>query len=197
MDCEATIVDGNLVGKMVTPRGEREFTAKRVAAAPSFIGEWSIELNFGDRQVQAKLDIDQVDGALTGIWSSQFGDTKLDNVSVKGDTITFSRTMERQGQEFTIDSEATIEDGKLVGQMITPRGEMPFTGTAVAQQDEGGDEATRLLKEMDANGDGKVTEDEAPEGMKPFFSGIDANGDGGLDSTEMQTVVEYRRSQGR
>jgi hypothetical protein len=143
IDCEATIVNGNLVGKMVTSRGDREFTATLVTATPSFIGQWDIEMSFGERHFQAKLDITEVDGGLVGNWSSQRGDAQLDNVAIKDNTLTFSRTMERQGQEFTIDYKATLVDGKLEGQMATPRGETPFTGTAVAQQDEKAERARR------------------------------------------------------
>lgn len=198
IDCEATIVDGKLVGKMVTQMGDREFTATRLTANPSFIGQWDIELDFQGRQLQAKLDITVADERLAGKWSSEMrGDSTLDNVAIKDDALTFSRTIERQGQEFTIDYEATLVDGKLSGRAVTPMGELPFTGTAVTQQAEGADEATGLVKAMDANGDGKVSEDEVSEELKPYFSMLDANADGGIDSAEMQTVVDYRRQQGQ
>lgn len=134
MDCEARIVDGKLVGKMITPRGEREFTAIRIVAIPSFIGKWNIEMDFRGRQVQAKLEIIEAEDGLLGNWSSDFGgEAKLDDVAIADKTLTFSRTMERQGQKFDIAYKATLVDGKLSGTMTTRMGDMPFTGTSIAQ----------------------------------------------------------------
>ena len=142
-DCEATIVNGNLVGKMIALNGERKFTAIRVAPKPSFIGKWDIEMSFGERLFKAKLNIAEADGGLSGKWSSQRGDAQLDNVAIKDNTLTFSRTMKRQGQDFTMDYKATLVDGKLEGQMITPRGERPFTGTPFSQENEDAKRARR------------------------------------------------------
>lgn len=134
IDCEATIVDGKLVGKMVTPRGEREFIAIRIAAIPSFIGKWDIEMEFQGRPVQATLEITEAEGGLVGKWSSGFGgDTELDDVAITDNTLTFSRTINRQGREFTTKYTATLVDGKLSGQMVSRRGDTPFTGTAFVQ----------------------------------------------------------------
>lgn len=193
IECEAKIVDGKLVGKMVTPRGEREFVATRAEETPSFFGQWDIELDFQGRIVEATLDI--IDGdTLVGKWSSQRGDADLDNVKIDGGVLTFSRTMEREGQEFTLEYTAKIVEGKIDGNMSTPMGDMAFSGTQV-KVEEGG-EALAMVKAMDADGDGKVSEDEVPEQMKGFFTMIDANGDGGIDAEEMQMVVDYQASQG-
>ncbi len=203
MEHAATIVDGKLVGTVTTPRGEREFTAVRAGDAgaasgkPSFVGSWDIEMEIQGNPVQAKLDVTEAEGALKGHWSSERGESDLDNLAVKDNTMTFSRTIEREGQEFTIDYTAKLVDGKLEGNMVTPMGDMPFTGTqAKAAAPAEGEEAAAMLKAMDTNGDGVVSEDEAPEQMKQFFSMIDADGSGGIDAKEMQTVVDFRRQQG-
>lgn len=193
--CEAKLVDGKLMGKMITQRGEREFVAIREMAAPDFFGSWDILLNFGGREVEVQLSIDEGDaGAVSGMWSSQRGDAALDNVAIDGDTLTFARTMERQGQEFTIDYSAKIVDGSLEGNMTTPRGDMPFTGTKV-KAEEGDNRAVAMLKQLDVNNDGGVSEDEAPEQMKEFFDMIDADGNGSIDGTEMQTVIDFMDGQ--
>lgn len=199
IECEATLVDGKLVGKMVTQMGDREFTAVCLTTNPAFLGEWDIEMDRQGRQLQAKLDISVADGRLAGKWSSERrGDSDLDNVAIKDDALTFSRAVEWQGQEFTIDYEAALVDGKLSGKAVfSMGGDLPFTGTAVTQEAEGeeGGEAAAMVKTMDADGDGKVSEEEVSEELKQYFSMLDADGDGGLDSAEMQTVVDYRRQQ--
>ncbi len=200
IECEATLVEGELVGKMVTQMGDREFTAICLTTNPDFLGEWDIEMDLQGRQLQAKLGITVADGSLAGTWSSERrGDSTVDNVAIKDDALTFSRTIERQGEEFTIDYEAKLVDGKLSGRAVTSRGDLPFTGTAVTQEAEGeeGGEAAAMVKTMDADGDGKVSEEEVSEELKQYFSMLDANADGGLDSAEMQTVVDYARQQGQ
>lgn len=197
MECKAAIVGEVLVGTMTTPRGEREFTATRVSDKPTFVGQWTIEMDFQGRQVQARLDVMEADGGLKGKWSSQRGDADLNDVAIKDDTLTWSRTMEREGQEFTMDYSAKLVDGKLDGTISTVMGDMPFVGTRVEAETQELSEAMQMLKAMDANGDGKVSEDESPEQMKQFFSMIDSNGDGGIDEAEMQMVVEFRQQQGQ
>lgn len=198
IDYEATVVDGKLMGKMITPRGEREFVATRAEQQqPSFLGSWDIEMDFQGRTMEAKLDVTEADGALGGKWSSQLGESDLDDIKIDGDVLTFSRTLDRQGQQFTLDYQAKLVDGKLDGTIVSPMGDLPFTGTPVTPEpEEEGGEALAMVNALDADGNGTVSEEEAPEQMKQFFSMIDSNADGGIDAEEMQMVVEYMRQQG-
>lgn len=143
IEYEATLVDGRLTGKMITPRGEREFTAVRASDKPTFVGHWDIDLEIQGNPIQAKLDITEADGTLKGHWSSPRGESDLDNVAIKDDALTFSRKMERDGQEFTIGYTAKIVDGKLAGTMVTPMSEMPFTGTQGKATADGEDAAAK------------------------------------------------------
>jgi len=195
IDCEFRLVDGMLVGTMTTPRGERDITATRVVPAPTFVGEWDIEMDFGGRTVNAKLNIKEKNETLSGLWSSQRGENELDNVVIKGDTLSFDRTMERQGQEFSIAYSAKIVDGMLDGTMSTRRGDLSFKGTAVAPVKVEGGQAAILVKQLDQDGDGLVSEEEAPERLKQFFGSIDANGDGNIDVSEMKMIVNFGRQQ--
>jgi len=93
-----------------------------------------------------------------------------------------------------INCEAKIVDGRLNGKLVSPMGELSFAGTAAKKSKEDS-EAAKLVKSMDANGDGKVSEDETSGGIREYFSRIDADGNGGIDEAEMQAVVDYRRQQ--
>jgi Ca2+-binding EF-hand superfamily protein len=51
------------------------------------------------------------------------------------------------------------------------------------------------LKELDANGDGKISKEEAPERMKEFFDRFDTNSDGQVDQTELRRLGDRLRPQ--
>jgi len=52
------------------------------------------------------------------------------------------------------------------------------------------DQAMRLLKESDKNGDGKLSKDEYPAGARVEFAKADANGDGFVDALEVAQLVD-------
>jgi len=177
--------------------------AEDAAGVEAFLGKWNLEMKFNERTINSKLTItESEDGKLGGTWESRRGKSKLEDVSVKEGELTFARTMERQGREFTIVSKSKIKEGKLVGAMTTRRGDTPFTAvrpkageeTQAGQGQRGGGVAGMLAR-MDADGDGKIQESEAPEQMKQFFGMIDSNGDGSLDEAELEAMMEFRRQQ--
>lgn len=187
-------------------------------AVKAFMGKWEVEMKFNERTINSKLTITKSEeGKLGGTWESQRGKSKLKDVSVKKGELTFARTMNRQGTEFTINSKSKIKDGKLVGAMTTRRGDRPFTavrpkaeetghggdgtagpghgGDGTAGAGHGGGGVAAMLQRMDADGDGKIQESEAPGQMKQFFGMIDSNGDGSLDEAELEAMMEFRRQQ--
>jgi len=46
------------------------------------------------------------------------------------------------------------------------------------------------LKQLDANGDGRIEKDEVPERMAPFFDRLDANSDGAIDKDELEAMTK-------
>ena len=52
------------------------------------------------------------------------------------------------------------------------------------------------MRDMDKNGDGKISKDEAPERMKENFDKIDTNSDGQLDQEELQKWFASMRQRG-
>lgn len=58
---------------------------------------------------------------------------------------------------------------------------------------QGGNRRPRTFKEMDKNGDGKITVDELSERQQQFFAMMDANGDGFVDEAEHKANQERMR----
>lgn len=189
---EAKLKDGKLVGKMISPQGERPFSGVLQGSDAGFVGEWDVKLEIQDRVIEAKLTIKEDDGKLAGVWASQRGDAELEDVKIENGELTFVRELERQGQAFTLDYVAKIEDGALSGIVNSPMGELPFTGTRVKKEEaEGESRVARMMARMDTNGDGLIQEDEAPEQMKNFFGMIDSNADGSIDMKELEAMIQY------
>lgn len=198
LNYEATIVDGKLMGKIITPRGEREFVGMAKSAEPSFLGAWDIEIDFQGQIMEAKLDVTEKDGKVAGHWSSQLGDSDLEDIKIEDGQLTFSREVNAQGQDLALNYSAKLDGDKLAGTISSEMGEIPFTGTKAKQEAAGGTEAERaaaMVKQLDGNGDDQITEDEAPEQMKQFFTMIDQNGDGHIDAQEMVMVIQFMDQQ--
>ncbi|UCD76180.1 MAG: PDZ domain-containing protein, partial [Phycisphaerales bacterium] len=54
----------------------------------------------------------------------------------------------------------------------------------------GGGRMLEMLREADANNDGKIQKDEIPERMQRMFSRLDSNDDGVIDESEMNAMAE-------
>ncbi|PCJ55988.1 MAG: hypothetical protein COA73_13075 [Candidatus Hydrogenedentota bacterium] len=194
-----------------------------VSAATPFDGGWDIMLKMRGQERPAKLVIKDKDGALSGLWISPRGKDKLQNVKVENNMLRFDRTMERQNRKIVLKHEVKLNDGKLVGNIITPRGERPFRGKranndsdqVIFNRDQregrggGGEGRSRgpggegrpsfseIVSRFDANGDGKLQKSEAPERMLAHFDRLDSNGDGAVDPEEGARISERPRQKGR
>lgn len=104
-------------------------------AASPFAGTWNIELDFQGTLVEGVMVINEgADGALSGSWTSQFGESDLEDVKVAGETLTFQREISAQGQSMTLDYQAKLVDGKIDGMILTPQGDLPFTGVKAQEE---------------------------------------------------------------
>jgi hypothetical protein len=92
-------------------------------------GTWKCSMEFQGQPVDVTLEIkDAEGGGLTGTWTSPRGTDTLSDVKWDGKQLTFSRTVNRQGQEFKVDHSATVTGDTLEGKMVLPQREVPFTG---------------------------------------------------------------------
>jgi len=96
-----------------------------VLAAEDITGEWEMTMDFGGRDTFATLTITKKDdGTLAGKWGSR----DLSDVKFDGEKLTFVRTISFGDQEFTMDYEGTLKDGKITGTMLSDRGEFSANG---------------------------------------------------------------------
>jgi hypothetical protein len=94
--------------------------------AGDITGEWEMKMDFGGRDSFATLTISKnADGTLSGKWGSQ----DLSDVKFKDGKLTFVRTIRFGDQEFTMDYEGTLKDGKITGTMSSDRGDFAANGS--------------------------------------------------------------------
>lgn len=75
-----------------------------------------------------------------------------------------------------------------------PRGERPARPAGPGPGDASAIEAR--MKELDKDGDGKISYDEAPERMKQAFERLDLNNDGYIDMNELRQMMDRVRQGG-
>ena len=94
-------------------------------AAEDITGEWEMKMEFGGRESYATMAISKkADGTLAGKWGS--GD--LSDVRFVDGKLTFARILTFGDQEFIMEYEGTLKDGKITGTMSSDRGEFAVNG---------------------------------------------------------------------
>ena len=94
-------------------------------AAEDITGEWEMKMEFGGRESYATMAISKkADGTLAGKWGS--GD--LSDVRFVDGKLTFARILTFGDQEFIMEYEGTLKDGKITGTMSSDRGEFAVKG---------------------------------------------------------------------
>ena len=92
-------------------------------------GTWKISMEMQGQPVEVTMEIkDAEGGGLTGTWAGPRGTDTLKDVKWDGTELSFSRTVNRQGQEFTLQHTAKVEGDTITGKMVMPQRELPFTG---------------------------------------------------------------------
>lgn len=99
-------------------------------AAADVAGEWDVKMDFQGQEIPAKLVIKQDEnGALSGTWSSERGESTLENIKFENGKLTFTRKLNLQGQEMEMTFEGTVEGNTLKGEYTTALGNLAVTGT--------------------------------------------------------------------
>jgi hypothetical protein len=103
-------------------------SAALAADNAAVVGTWKVSMEMQGQAVDVTLEIKEADGALAGTWTSPRGADPLADVKWDGQTLSFSRNVNRQGQDFKIEHTAKVDGDSLDGKMILPQREIPFTG---------------------------------------------------------------------
>ena len=92
-------------------------------------GTWKVSMEIQGQPVEVTLEIKEAEGgALTGTWAGPRGTDTLSDVKWDGTELSFRRTVNRQGQEFTVQHTAKVTGDTIEGKMVMPQRELPFTG---------------------------------------------------------------------
>ncbi|MEX0739443.1 MAG: hypothetical protein WD071_08885 [Pseudohongiella sp.] len=91
------------------------------------VGGWAITIDTPIGAMDANLTVNE---DLTGEMSSQdLGGAALEAVSVDGENVSFSTTVDAQGQSMTLVFNGTVVEDRLSGSFNTDFGAIPVTGT--------------------------------------------------------------------
>lgn len=106
------------------------------AAAGVASGAWTVNLNGPQGPVQLTLNLQQQGTALTGNVVSPFGTGTISEGSVNGNEITFSYTLEVQGNQIPVSGRGTIEANSIRGTLTFAGQQAEFTGTRTPRSNE-------------------------------------------------------------
>jgi len=100
-----------------------------------------------------------------------------------------------QKAKLTLKTREKNNDGKISGSELgRSKMEAPAASNPMADRPTGPTAAVSRLRELDANGDGKVTRSEIPIRMQRILDRADSNGDDALD---MQEIEDFGQNLGR
>jgi hypothetical protein len=92
-------------------------------------GTWKVKMEFQGQPVDVTLEIKAAEGGgLSGTWTSPRGTDTLADVKWDGQQLTFTRTVNRQGQDMKLDHVAKVTGDTIEGKIVTPQREIPFSG---------------------------------------------------------------------
>ena len=87
------------------------------AIAADATGTWKWTTSFNGQTRDSTLKLKQEGDKLTGVYvgGQSNTETPIENASIKGDTVSFSVTRERDGQTFTTKYSGTLKDDTITG----------------------------------------------------------------------------------
>jgi len=129
MNYEGTLKDGKLMGELSSERGEFSANGARPKPKSPVLGQWDINFNVGDRDINARLIIsEKPEGTLAGQWTKEQGEHKISDVKFKDSKLTFTRKSKLDDFEFETKYEGIVEGNSLTGKLSNEMGEWPTKG---------------------------------------------------------------------
>jgi hypothetical protein len=99
-------------------------------AAEAAVGVWEFKSQWPGMKSQAKMEITKsAEGKYEGTWSSQWGESKLSEITFENNKMKFVQTVSFGGGEMKTTYEGTVTDGKIIGEAEGPWGDFTFEGT--------------------------------------------------------------------
>ncbi|MCP4451398.1 MAG: hypothetical protein GY809_08050 [Planctomycetes bacterium] len=130
-----TIEQGELSGQLVSDRGETQITGKRAPRTPRGVGSWAMTIQAGEREYTGVLSITaDPEGNLIGMWKSERGEGKLQDVKYENRTLTYTRVIEREGNRMELAFEGTLSYTSLEGSYKGEGWEAPATGKRIGAE---------------------------------------------------------------
>jgi hypothetical protein len=127
-----TIEQGQLSGMLTSEQGETEIKGKRAPRRPRGVGSWEVTIAAGEREFKGTLTITaDEEGTLIGMWKSERGEGKLQNVKYEDRKLTFTRVIEREGNRMELAFEGTLGYTSLEGVYKGGDWEAEATGTRI------------------------------------------------------------------
>jgi len=117
-DYEGTLKDGKLMLKITNDWGELAAVGARPKPICPALGQWDINFNVMDMDINAKLVISRTkDGKLEGKWIEQMGEHKIADVKFEDGKLTFTRKSKVEDMEFENTYEGTVKENTLTGKL--------------------------------------------------------------------------------
>jgi hypothetical protein len=111
-----------------------------VIAAEGVEGAWEFKSQTQARTQNATMTISKnAEGKLSGMWSSQRGESTLSDISFENGKVKFVQTTNFGGQDMKTTYEGTVEGTKLTGKGQGQFGEFTFEGTLQGEAKKGAD----------------------------------------------------------
>jgi hypothetical protein len=126
-----TVEADKLTGTLSGDRGDSEVTGRRLPRISRAAGTWDLTYKVGDRDVQAKLIIQQdKEGNLTGQWQSAPVESEVSDVKYERGTLTLKRKIKMGDRQMDSTFEGTIdrESGMLKGTLKSEMGDIAVEG---------------------------------------------------------------------
>lgn len=105
-------------------------------AAMAAAGAWTLQINSPQGQVTSTLTLQAGGSGLTGEISSPLGSSKVSDVQLNGNELTFSYVINVQGNEIPVTARGTIDGNAIRGAMTAFGQQMEFTGARTPRSNE-------------------------------------------------------------
>jgi hypothetical protein len=125
-----SIIEGTLSAAGETSPKGGQGQAKE--GADAIVGTWEINNTVPAMEVVDKLTITKnADGAISGNWVSQRGESTISNMKFEAGKLTFTRSGKMGAMEFTLDFEGTVEGDTIKGAFHSDFGDRESNATRV------------------------------------------------------------------